>query len=240
MITLNCRTYAPDEFTIFNESLHFYKTHPNILNPCQGWYEDIALNDKFLFIQVPKTGSSAINKSLWHYKNKKLMTYVPYHKHIGLPFIESEFILPENHPIFAMCRNPFSQVLSVFLHLYSRGDLAIHDYNCWPINIISCFEQWCIGNMSHPMVRQSSLIKSNHSRTIKIFKQENGSPKLLEYLNKSFNISLGNWTVNETNVKKYVPSLKDFYRDKEIIDRVISSRHEEFNDFEYSTDINKI
>ena len=44
MITLNCRTYAPDEFTIFNESLHFYKTHPNILNPCQGWYEDIALN----------------------------------------------------------------------------------------------------------------------------------------------------------------------------------------------------
>ena len=94
--------------------------------------------------------------------------------------------------------------------------------------------------MSHPMVRQSSLIKSNQSRTIKIFKQENGSPELLEYLNKSFNISLGNWTVNKTNVKKNVPSPIDFYRDKAIIDRVISSRHEEFNDFEYSTDINKI
>ena len=154
-----------------------------------------------------------------------------------------------------MCRNPFSQVLSVFLHMYSRGEfgwlsygslaqcnnpLTLHEYNCWPINIISCFEQWCIGNMSQPMVRQSSLIKSNQSRTITIFKQEDGTNKLLNYLNKTFDINLKNWVVNESGIKKYVPSLKEFYRDKETIDRVISSRHEEFNDFEYSTDINKI
>jgi hypothetical protein len=243
VITLNSKPYFPDEFRIFNETSKFYKENPHIMRPNLGWHENICLNEKFLFIQVPKTASSSMLTSFLKQQTDfglDLLKFVPFHKHIGLPFIESYFKISKELPIFAMCRNPFSQVLSTFLHLYRRNEITHYDSNCWPMDVILCFEEWCKKNMRHPMVRQSSLIKSAVPRHITVFKHEEGVHPVINYFNQSFNLNLDPYLHNINTSKDSFPSVKEFYRNKELRDFVIFHRHEEFKDFQYSTDINKI
>jgi len=239
VITLNSKPYFPDEFRIFNETPEFYKENPHIMPANLGWSENICLNEKFLFVQVPKTASSSMLHS-FSTQEAGLVKFVPFHKHIGLPFIERHFKIPKELPIFAMCRNPFSQVLSTFLHFYKKNEIHHEDFDCWPMDVILCFEEWCKKNMRHPMVRQSSLMKSSVPRCITVFKQEEGVYPVLNYFNQSFNLNLEPYLHRVNAYRDSFPSVKEFYRNKELIDFVIFHRHEEFEDFQYSTDINKI
>ena len=197
---------------------------------------DLVINDKFIFIQIPKTGTSSVVSEL---KNINLTKNIKCFRHEGIRYIQH---LYENKklPVYAIVRNPYRQVLSYFFHRINYGEIFV-DKN----KIVFEFRKWCKESELSKNIHllQNKYLETNNpvvKEQIKVFKFEDGIDFFIEYLNKNHNLSLNtkfHTNVNKVSEYKNVPFL-DFF-DQATIDIIKRDLKSQFDSFQYSMDIKK-
>jgi hypothetical protein len=197
---------------------------------------DVVINDKFIFIQIPKTGTSSVVSEL---KNINLTKFIKCFRHEGIRYIQH---LSENKnlPVYAIVRNPYRQVLSYFFHRINYGEIFV-DKN----NIILEFRKWC---KESELSKNIHLLQDKYLETniqivkdnIKVFKFEDGIDFFIEYLNKNHNLSLNpNIHTNVNKVSEYKNvSFLDFF-DEATVNIIKRDLKKQFELFQYSMDIKK-
>ena len=201
---------------------------------------DIGINDKFIFIQIPKTGSTTIIQEL--IKNN-LTTKTKCYRHEGIAYIQ-QLYENKNIPVYAMVRNPYRIVLSYFFHLINYKELYL-DKN----NIILEFREWCKDCIPHKYkllelgnhLFQNKLLETDNpivKEKIHVFKFENGVNYFIEYLNTYHDLSLNitsHTNKNEISEYKDIPFL-DFF-DQFTINLIKSEFKLQFDLYRYSYNI---
>lgn len=196
---------------------------------------DVVINDKFIFIQIPKTGTSSVVSEL---KNINLTKFIKCFRHEGIRYIQHLYE-NKNLPVYAIVRNPYRQVLSYFFHRINYGEIFV-DKN----NIILEFRKWCKESKLSKNIHllQDKYLETNIQivkENIKVFKFEDGIDFFIEYLNKNHNLSLNtniHTNVNKVSEYKNVPFL-DFF-DEATIKIIKRDLKKQFELFQYSMDIN--
>ena len=184
---------------------------------------NIIINDKFVFIQIPKTSSTVIF-NICHQNN--LTISLNCYRHEGLLYLEN--FIKNNIPIYTIVRNPFSHIYSYFFHKLNLNEVEL-DQN---LNLIQNFENFVRIYVNNIHLRQCDYLKSNMGNKVKIFKYEN--------LN-IYNYLCSNKITNKNEIDIYKKKdIKSFFINKEIVDLIIKNRINEFKIFNYSTDINDI
>ena len=148
---------------------------------------DVVINEHFIFIQIPKTGTSSIVSEL---KKIGLTKNIKCYRHEGLKYIQHLYH-NKNIPVYAIVRNPYRQTLSYFFHRINYDEITINKNN-----IIQEFRKWCkeskIGSNLHLL--QSKYLNTENkiiAKNIQIFKfEENGVQFFIQYLNKIHNLHL--------------------------------------------------
>lgn len=196
--------------------------------------DSIVLNKHFCFIQIPKTSSTNV---LINCEKKNLTQKLPCYRHEGLLFIE-QYIYDKNLPIYAIVRNPFCHIHSYFFHTILHNEIKIDK----SISIVTNFENFCKRKYNNLHLRQCDYIKSNKNLKVKFFKFEEGVDKLNDHILKTHNINLNltKTQYNKNPIKEKEIDIKSFFKNKEIVDLIIKTRHKEFELFNYSTNINDI
>ena len=109
------------------------------------------------------------------------------------------------------------------------------------LDIVQNFEIFVKEQINNIHLNQCKYIKSNKNAQVKIFKYEEN--KFNDYLIKNHNIDLKlNETHYNTNELKYLCTtpIKEFFRNKDILNLIKNSKKEEFQKFQYSDDINDL
>ena len=197
---------------------------------------DVVINDKFIFIQIPKSGSTSVVTEL---KNINLTKFIKCFRHEGIRYIQHLY-QNKNLPVYAIVRNPYRQVLSYFFHRINYGELFV-DKN----NIICEFRKWCRESELSKNIHllQNKYLETNNQivkEKINVFKFEDGIDFFIEYLNTHHDLNLNtniHTNVNKVTEYKNIPFL-DFF-DEATINIIKRDLKKQFEIFQYSTDINK-
>lgn len=197
---------------------------------------DVVINDKFIFIQIPKTGTSSVVSEL---KNINLTKLIKCFRHEGIRYMQHLYA-NKNLPVYAIVRNPYRQVLSYFFHRINYGEIFV-DKN----KIVFEFRKWCRESELSKNIHllQNKYLETNNpvvKEKIKIFKFEDGIDFFIEYLNKNHNLSLNtkiHTNVNKVSEYKNVPFL-DFF-DEATINIIKRDLKKQFELLQYSMDIKK-
>lgn len=205
-----------------------YKIFPNYKNEKY----DLVVNDHFVFIQIPKTSSTNVLKKC---KDLDLTRQLSCYRHEGLEYLET--IINIRVPVYAIVRNPYRQIHSWFFFKLKEGCLKMNNN----LDIVQNFEIFVKEQINNIHLNQCKYIKSNKNAQVKIFKYEEN--KFNDYLIKNHNIDLKlNETHYNTNELKYLCTtpIKEFFRNKDILNLIKNSKKEEFQKFQYSDDINDL
>jgi hypothetical protein len=197
---------------------------------------DVVINDKFIFIQIPKTGSTSVVTEL---KNINLTKFIKCFRHEGIRYIQHLY-QNKNLPVYAIVRNPYRQVLSYFFHRINYGEIFV-DKN----NIIWEFRKWCRESELSKNIHllQNKYLETNNlvvKEKIKVFKFEDGIDFFIEYLNTHHELNLDtniHTNVNKVTEYKNIPFLEFF--DEATINIIKRELKKQFELFQYSTDIKK-
>ena len=143
---------------IFNDALWPYTVNQ------ENSYE-VVINNKFIFIQIPKTGTTSVVTEL---KKVGLTQHIKCFRHEGIKYIQHLYS-NKNTPVYAIVRNPFRQTLSYFFHRVNYGEIFVNKDN-----IIMEFRNWCKGsNLSGNIhLLQTKYLETNNvniKNKIKIF-----------------------------------------------------------------------
>lgn len=197
---------------------------------------DLVINDKFIFIQIPKTGSTSVVTEL---KNINLTKNIKCFRHEGLRYIQHLY-QNKNLPVYAIVRNPYRQVLSYFFHRINYGELFVNKNK-----IISEFRKWCkeceLSKNIHLL--QNKYLETNNQiikEKMKVFKFEDGIDFFINYLNTHHDLNLNtniHTNMNKVTEYKNIPFL-DFF-DETTINIIKRDLKNQFELFHYSTDIKK-
>lgn len=201
------------------------------------WEKDkinsIVLNKHFLFIQIPKTSSTTVLNSC---KKKGLITHINCYRHEGLLYLEN--FINVSLPVFAVVRNPFTHIFSYFFHRIKYNEIKIDN----TISLKENFEQFVVNDVNNIHLRQYDYVKSNKNINVHLVKFEDKN--IIKILNTKFDIDLDeNIIVNENNCPEYIESKKDiksFFTNPKIVNLIIKERSNEFETFNYSTNVNNI
>jgi hypothetical protein len=195
---------------------------------------DVVINEKFIFIQIPKTGSTSVVSEL---KKHSLTQNIKCYRHEGFKYIQHLYE-NKNIPVYAIVRNPYRQTLSYFFHKVNYGEMII-DKN----NVVYEFRKWCRENNLSKNVHllQTTYLETNNNKikeTIRVFKFEDGIDFFIQYLNLNHNLELNiNTHINQNKVSEYKNvDFLDFF-DSETINIIKTQLQLQFDSFEYSTDI---
>jgi len=192
----------------------------------------IILNKHFLFIQIPKTSST----SVLHYCKKDSMTKeLPCYRHEGLLYLEN--FINSKLPVFAVVRNPFTQIFSYFFHRIKYKEFIL-DNN---LSLKENFEQFVVKEINNNHVRQSDYIKTNKNTIVNLIKFEDNN--VIDILNSRFKLNIPNKKINENVIPEYIEAkknIKGFFTNPDIVKLIIEERKKEFELFGYSKDINDI
>lgn len=193
---------------------------------------DLVVNDYFVFIQIPKTSSTNVLRKC---KDLDLTKKLPCYRHEGLEYLET--IINIRVPVYTIVRNPYRQIHSWFFFKLKDGYFKINNN----LDIVQNFEIFVKEQINNIHLNQCKYIKSNKNVQVKIFKYEEN--KFNDYLIKNHNIDLKlNETHYNTNELKYLCTtpIKEFFRNKDILNLIKNSKKEEFQQFQYSDDINDL
>ena len=191
----------------------------------------IIMNKHFLYIQIPKSGSTSVLNAC---KSAGLTRDMECCKHEGLLYLEQ--FINKDLPVYANCRNPFTHMFSYFFHKihFERMDV---DEN----NLKLEFEKFVRKRINNKHLRQYDYIRSNKNTKVTLVKLEKND--LIPTLNQRFNLKLSDGHDNRNKNKLYKlhkPNIKDFFTNKEIVNLIITAREKEFTNFKYSTNISDI
>ena len=206
------------------DNLKLFKNHLNNGN------NKIIINDKFIFIQIPKTSSTVIYNIC---TKSNLVKDIGCYRHEGLLYIEK--FMKKEIPVYAIVRNPYSHIYSYFFHRINKKELIL-DNN---LNLIENFENFVKNNINNVHLRQCDYIKSNKGIIVTIFKYED--KKIYNYLYNTYNLINENKIINENKLPIYKKeNIKEFFINKDIVNLIIENRKEEFKMFNYSKNIKDI
>jgi hypothetical protein len=197
---------------------------------------DVVINDKFIFIQIPKTGSTSVVTEL---KNINLTKFIKCFRHEGIRYIQHLY-QNKNLPVYAIVRNPYRQVLSYFFHRINYGEIFV-DKN----NIIWEFRKWCRESELSKNIHllQNKYLETNNQivkEKIKVFKFEDGIDFFIDYLNMHHDLNLDtNIHTNVNKVTEYKNILFLDFFDEATINIIKRDLKNQFELFQYSTDIKK-
>ena len=193
----------------------------------------VILNKLFLFIQIPKTSSTTVLRAC---QQKNLTTLMPCYRHEGLLYLEN--YIDSQLPVYAVVRNPYTQIFSLFFHKIRYKDITIDN----SITLKEQFNNFVIKEVNNNHLRQYDYIKSNKNVKVNIIKFEDNN--IIDVLNAKFNLNLpNNKRHNDNEDQIYIesrPHIKEFFSDFEIVNLIKRERKIEFTLFGYSTDINDI
>lgn len=206
------------------------------------------INDKIMFIHIPKAAGSSITKTLDHRFNwnacspekwKPLIPGAAVIRHDPLFLLEKKNDLSEFY-IFAVSRNPYTRVYSLYKHYSARSETIKMNFQSF---LSMLLDKKHLYDESHftstiPHFRyfihytQSFFVKDSTNKIAvdKIYRQEN-----IAELESDFQISLP-----KLNAPKYFPGeFKQSYTPK-AIELVQQIYHEDFINFNYSLDFNEV
>jgi hypothetical protein len=206
-----------DDFKIFNKY-----NNQNI----------IILNKHFLFIQIPKTSSTTV---LHCCRKQSLVTELPCYRHEGLLYLEN--FITNKLPVFAVVRNPFTQIFSYFFHRIKYKELILDD----KLSLKENFENFVVKEINNNHVRQCDYIKTNKKISVFLIKFEDKN--IIDVLNSRFNLNFSNVKINNNEISEYIESkknIKSFFTNPDIVNLIVKERRKEFELLEYSKDVNDI
>jgi hypothetical protein len=193
----------------------------------------IILNKHFLFIQIPKTSSTTV---LHFCQRDHLTTILPCYRHEGLLYLEN--FIDSKLPVYAVVRNPYSQIFSYFFHRLRYEEITLDN----TISLKENFKNFVIKECNNNHLRQCDYIKSNKGIQVNIIKFEDNN--VIDILNAKFKLNFpNNKRVNDNEDQIYIESkkkIKDFFSDSKLVNLIKKERKSEFEVFGYSTDINDI
>jgi hypothetical protein len=199
-------------------------------NKLNNTNNEIIINDKFIFIQIPKTSSTVVYNMCAKYNLTKC---IECYRHEGLLYIEN--FIKKEVPVYAIVRNPYSHIYSYFFHKINKNELILDN----KLNVVQNFEIFVMNNVNDVHLCQCSYIRSNKGIIVKTFKYEDKN--FYDYLCNTYNLINENKIVNENKLSIYKKeNIKNFFINKDIVNLIIKNRKEEFEMFNYSTDINDI
>jgi hypothetical protein len=220
------------QFNEFQKYLDHFKQNISNLRIWYWWKEyslntTIVLNDRFLFIQIPKTMSTNI---LNNCERRDMDCY----RHEGLGYLEN-FIEP-TLPVYAVVRNPYTHIFSFFFFSLKLEEYKLDTTRSLKEN----FESFVIQRIDTDVhFNQVRYITSNKGIHVKIFKFEDNN--FVTFLNETHGLNLDpNYKSNENVHPLYLENksnIVDFFSEN-LIQLVTSHRKREFEMFGYSTDIN--
>jgi len=197
-----------------------------------NYNEDLIINKHFIFIQIPKTGSTSILFSCKKIKN--LTRSFTCYRHEGINYLlntlSDEF---KNKDIYTTVRNPFSQIVSWYVHVL-RGHNANYLISK---KDIENFKPWLKKtgiNDIHIKQNEYLLIDNKLPKNLKFFKFEDGIENVIKYLNNKHNLNMDCLDFNKAEYGKF--NYKQFY-DNESIQLVLKERKLDFELFNYNKNI---
>ena len=214
-----------DKFTYseFND-LKIFKNYNN--------NNTIILNKHFLFIQIPKTSSTTV---LHCCKKQSLVTELPCYRHEGLLYLEN--FIDKKLPVFAVVRNPFTQIFSYFFHRIKYKELIL-DNN---LSLKENFENFVVKEINNNHLRQCDYIKTQKKINITFVKFEDKN--IIDVLNSKFKLNFFNKKINNNDISEYIEAkknIKSFFTNPDIVNLIVTERTKEFELFGYSKDVNDI
>lgn len=192
----------------------------------------IILNEHFLFIQIPKTSSTTV---LHCCKKQSLVTEMPCYRHEGLLYLEN--FIDNKLPVFAVVRNPFTQIFSYFFHRIKYKELIL-DNN---LSLKENFENYVVKEINNNHLRQCDYIRTKKRISVFLIKFEDKN--IIEILNSKFNLNFLNQKINNNDIPEYIEAkknIKSFFENPDIVKLILTERKKEFELFGYSKDVNDI
>ena len=125
---------------------------------------------------------------------------------------------------------------SYFFHTIRHNEITLNK----DISLVKNFENFVRKEVNNVHLRQYDYIKSNKGIKVNIYKFENNN--LMDYLVKTYKLKPlqnKNHNVNKLKEKNNI-KIKEFFKNKEIVDLIIKERHLEFKEFGYSTKIEEL
>lgn len=200
------------------------------------------INDRVMFIHIPKTAGASITKALEHRFNwnacnpekwKPLFHGMPAIRHDPLFLLETRNDL-SNFFIFSVTRNPFARAYSLYKHYNTRIEARKFDFETFLSMILdrrgSYSEEHFLSLIPHFQYfmhyTQTFFVKKSNGQigVDKLYKQEN-----IGELESDFNISLPKINTSMYNSDEYNKA----YTTK-AIELVQTIYHEDFMNFGYS------
>ena len=188
--------------------------------------DELIINDKFIFIRIPKTGSTSL---LVECRNKNLTSSHTCYTHEGIVYISKTIPNFYKRDIYCVVRNPFQQVLSWYMHCYRNLPKRPMSFNAW-------LKEGSGLNNVHTRQADYVLINNKIPPNLKIFKFEDGLQPIINFLNNKYNLNL-NVLHSNSNPRYISNNWKNHYSNPENIKLVLESKKREFELFGYSTKI---
>lgn len=200
--------------------------------------EPVIINNKFSFVQIPKTASTTI---MFNAKHENLVLFNKnLWKHAPLENMEM-FIKNTDNPVYYVVRNPFIQIYSWFWHCirYKTFNLTHKHMN------IKGFEHYVKNILlkDKHMKCFSHFINNTKDLPLTCFKFENGVDTIIQKINEAHNLDFRDVDTNVNHLSEYKKdkeTIMKYYENKEIRDIVINYRKEDFEKYDYSIDIRDI
>jgi hypothetical protein len=192
----------------------------------------IILNEHFLFIQIPKTSSTTV---LHCCKKQSLVSELPCYRHEGLLYLEN--FIENKLPVFAVVRNPFTQIFSYFFHRIKYKELIL-DNN---LSLKENFEKFVVKEINNNHLRQSDYIRTKKRTSVFLIKFEDKN--IIDILNSKFNLNFSNEKINNNDISEYIEAkknIKSFFENPDIVKLILTERKKEFELFGYSKNVNDI
>lgn len=191
------------------------------------------INDYFIYIQIPKSGSTALSKTCF---DNNLTLIKKGYKHEGYHFLK-KFSPNKKIEYITTIRNPFTQILSYFFYSLRKNEK--YQTKISKKKLIKYFVKWLKKNINNTHINQLEYLKINGkiSKNITILKYEDHNT--FKYINQKYGLNLINKRVNITK-HRYYKDIKDFYQDPELLLLIKKKFGHMFKVLGYSLDINKI
>jgi hypothetical protein len=188
----------------------------------------ILLNENFVVIQIPKTSTTMLLNSI---KGRDMDCY----RHEGIRYIEN--FIRHDLPVYAVVRNPYTQIYSYFFHCVDRNGFKLDDN----LTLKENFTVFVKLNINDTHVRQYDYIRSSKCTNVKIFKYEENN--FVDYLNQKYNLSIDkSIKLNENKNPMYDKSKETIisFFSQELVELIQKHRVNEFEMFGYSKEIGEI
>jgi chondroitin 4-sulfotransferase 11 len=198
----------------------------------------LSYEHKFIFVHIPKTAGTSIEKALnlqqeiSLYKKYKYKNYPVCPQHLFLSEIIKEIPTLKSFSVFTVVRNPFDRFVSVYLH-FKKNFWAKEFFNLNFEKFINICLKLPIAERrykfdGHLEIQQNYL---DYNLPIHIFKfEELNNKSLEEWLYKNFNLKINLSHENKTlNKLPY----KEYYTKQSLIDKVAEFYAKDLESFFY-------